>query len=161
MEISDVVDKLPLLPKDGVHFGFGFDIPQATTRVDIPWGVMEVEKDQWAAGNRNWLALQRWLDISNGKDGLTWCSLDAPLFELVAIANERVSVSILKPSADGKVVILRLRSVSDREDTAKLAWPAGRPKSVCLCKRNEDAGERVGDEIAIPANRFVTLRLGF
>jgi hypothetical protein len=252
VEISDVVDKLPLLPKDAVHFGFGFDIPQAKTRVDIPWGVMEVEKDQWAAGNRNWLALQRWLDISNGKDGVTWCSLDAPLFEsgamtanqtgtwagerkpwlrklepsstiyswvmnnhwfsnfpltqdgpvtfryrilphgpydpasanrfgleqaqplahvaanndpglkpLVAIANERVSVSILKPSADGKAVILRLRSVSDREDTAKLAWPAGRPKSVCLCKRNEDAGERVGDEIAIPANGFVTLRLGF
>ena len=81
VEISNVVDKLPLPAKDGVHFGFGFDIPQATTRVDIPWGVMEVEKDQWAAGNRNWIAMQRWLDISNDKEGVTWCSLDAPLFE--------------------------------------------------------------------------------
>jgi len=250
VEISDVVDKLPLLPKDGVHFGFAFDIPEGRTRVDIPWGVMEVEKDQWAAGNRNWLAVQRWLDISNRKEGVTWCSLDAPLFEsgamtanqtgtwtgerkpwlsklepsstiyswvmnnhwfsnfpltqdgpatfryrilphgpydaaaanrfgleqaqplahvaanqdpglkpLVAIGNERISVSMLKPSADGKAVILRLRSVADRDDTARLAWPAGRPKSVCLCKRGEQPAEAVGDEIVVPANGFVTVRL--
>ena len=25
--------------------------------------------------------MQRWLDISNDKEGVTWCSLDAPLFE--------------------------------------------------------------------------------
>ncbi len=81
VEISNVVDKLPLLEKDGIHFGFGFDIPGGITRVDIPWGVMEMEKDQWPQGNRNWIAMQRWLDISNDKKGVTWCSLDAPLFE--------------------------------------------------------------------------------
>ena len=81
VEISNVVDKLPLVEKDGIHFGFGFNIPQGITRVDIPWGVMEVEKDQWPQGNRNWIAMQRWLDISNDKEGITWCSLDAPLFE--------------------------------------------------------------------------------
>jgi alpha-mannosidase len=80
-EITNIVDKLPLVAKDGIHFGFGFDIPQGKTRVDIPWGVVEMEKDQWPQGNRNWIAMQRWLDISNDKDGVTWCSLDAPLFE--------------------------------------------------------------------------------
>ncbi len=80
-EINNVVDKLPLVGKDGIHFGFGFDIPQGITRVDIPWGVMEMDKDQWPQGNRNWITLQRWLDISNDKEGVTWCSLDAPLFE--------------------------------------------------------------------------------
>ena len=67
--------------KDGIHFGFNFNIPGSKTRVDIPWGIMEVEKDQWVQGNRNWLVLQRWLDISNETHGVTWCSLDAPLFE--------------------------------------------------------------------------------
>lgn len=81
MEISNIVDKLPLVEKDGIHFGFDFNLPDAKTRVDIPWGVMEVEKDQWAQGNRNWLAMQRWLDVSNSTHGVTWCSLDAPLFE--------------------------------------------------------------------------------
>lgn len=81
VEIENVVDKLPLVAKDGIHFGFGFNIPDSKTRVDIPWGVMEVEKDQWPQGNRNWLALQRWLDVSNTQSGITWCSLDAALFE--------------------------------------------------------------------------------
>jgi hypothetical protein len=89
VEITNVVDKLPLIAKDGVHFGFGFNIPDGITRVDIPWGVMEVEKDQWDTGNRNWLSVQRWLDISNETDGITWCSLDAPLFESGAMtANQ-------------------------------------------------------------------------
>lgn len=81
VEINNVVDKLPLMEKDGIHFGFGFDVPQSKTRVDIPWGIIEVEKDQWTQGNRNWITMQRWLDVSNNKKGITWCSLDAPLFE--------------------------------------------------------------------------------
>jgi len=81
VEISNVVDKLPLPAKDGIHFGFGFDIPKAITRVDIPWGVMEVEKDQLTGGNRNWITMQRWADLSNDKEGVTWCSLDSPLME--------------------------------------------------------------------------------
>ena len=81
LELSNTVDKLPLLEKDGIHFGFGFNIAGGKTRVDIPWGVMEVEKDQWPQANRNWFTLQRWLDISNDQVGVTWCSLDAPLFE--------------------------------------------------------------------------------
>lgn len=81
VEISNVVDKLPLVEKDGIHFGFGFNIPASTTRVDIPWGIMEMEKDQWKQANRNWIAMQRWIDISNETRGVTWCSLDAPLFE--------------------------------------------------------------------------------
>jgi hypothetical protein len=81
LEISNTVDKLPLPAKDGIHFGFGFDIPNATTRVDIPWGIMRVEADQWPVANRNYLAVQRWVDISNNDEGVTWCSLDAALFE--------------------------------------------------------------------------------
>ncbi len=46
---------------------------------------MEIEKDQWPQANRNWLAMQRWLDISNENDGVTWCSLDTALFELCAL----------------------------------------------------------------------------
>jgi hypothetical protein len=42
---------------------------------------MEMEKDQWPQGNRNRVALQRWLDISNDTHGVTLCSLDVLLFE--------------------------------------------------------------------------------
>ena len=36
VEISNVVDKLPLVEKDGIHFGFAFNLPDSKTRVDIP-----------------------------------------------------------------------------------------------------------------------------
>lgn len=81
IEIKNIVDKQAILKKEGIHFGFAFNIPEPITRVDIPWGIMELEKDQLSAANRNWIAFQRWLDISNNERGITWCSLDAPVFE--------------------------------------------------------------------------------
>lgn len=81
VEITNVIDKLPVTDKESIHFGFDFNIPQAVTHIDIPWGIMQPEKDQWKQANRNWMALQRWADISNDTHGVTWCSLDASLME--------------------------------------------------------------------------------
>ena len=74
---------------------------------DIPWGMMEIEKDQLPEGNRNWIALQRWLDVSNEKLGITWCPLDAPIFEvgnmtaniLGSATNSKEWITKLEPSA--------------------------------------------------------------
>lgn len=81
VEFNNIVDKQAVVEKEGIHFGFAFDVPQSKIRVNIPWGVMELEKDQLKAGNRNWIALQRWLNISNEKKGVTWCSMNACAFE--------------------------------------------------------------------------------
>lgn len=81
VEFKNLVDKIAITDKEGIHFGFAFDIPNSTTKVDIPWGVMELEKDQLSAGNRNWIAFQRWLNISNQNKAVTWCALDACAFE--------------------------------------------------------------------------------
>ena len=81
VEIINVLDKLAITAKEGVHFGFAFDIPQPRTRMDIPWGVVEVDADFFPEANRNWICFQRWLDVSNRDHGITWCSLDAPTFE--------------------------------------------------------------------------------
>ena len=81
VEFNNVVDKQAVLDKEGVHFGFAFNVPQSKVKVNIPWGTMELEKEQLKQGNRNWIAMQRWLDISNEKKGVTWCSLNACAFE--------------------------------------------------------------------------------
>ena len=81
VELTNVVDKQAILDKEGIHFGFAFDVPGGTTQVNIPWGVMELEKEQLPAANRNWVAMQRWLDVSNADKGITWCSLNACVFE--------------------------------------------------------------------------------
>ena len=81
VEIINTLDKTATTTKEGVHFGFAFDIPQPRTRMDIPWGVAEVDADFFPEANRNWICFQRWLDISNAERGVTWCSPDAPTFE--------------------------------------------------------------------------------
>ncbi len=250
IEITNVVDKLPLLAKDGVHFGFGFNIPDGKTRVDIPWGVMQLEEDQWPAANRAWMTTQHFVDLSNDMMGVTWCSPDAPLFEsgtitanntagwdgagdvwplklppsstvyswvmnnhwytntpltqegpvafryslllhgtydaakanrfgieqsqglialaananpiaepLVAITNDRVAATILKSTVDGKALILRLRSFSDKDESVKLSWPARTPRSVRICDTGEEPGKmEASREVTVPAMGSVTLR---
>jgi alpha-mannosidase len=250
VEITNIVDKLPLIEKDGIHFGFGFDIPQAITRMDIPWGIVRAEKDQWSVANRNWLTMQRWIDISNNTDGITWCSLDAPLVEsggmtanqtgnwngerkpwlkttepgsiiyswvmnnhwftnfpltqdgpvifryrimphgvydaamsnrfgleqsqpLIHLAannnaiskpmialdgSPAVTVTIIKSSSEAGRVIIRLRSVSDKDETIRLSWPAGNPKMVNICEMEEIPGKEVAGDVTVPANGLLTLK---
>lgn len=251
VETSNIVDKLPLEEKDGIHFGFVFNLPGSKTRVDIPWGVMEVEKDQLPQGNRNWLAMQRWLDISNATHGVTWCSLDAPLFEygdrhaniamgwggkgnwvtklepgstvyswvmnnhwhtnfpltqdgpvrfryrllphegydvvkanrfgmeqsqplvyvtadkapvvrpVVAIDNECVYTTILKSTGQDKELIVRLRSLSDKEEPVKLSFPKANPKSVMICEREEVPTKQTNGEFVMKPYGQVTLKLAY
>ena len=251
VEISNVVDKLPWLEKDGIHFGFGFHVPQSTTRVDIPWGVMEVEKDQWKQGNRNWLTLQRWLDVSNDTHGVTWCSLDAPLFEygnrlanialgwggkgpwaktlppsstiyswvmnnhwhtnfpttqegpvtfryrlyphlnfdivesnrfgleqsqplvhvtadkdpkltpLLSVDNEQVYATILKSTGQDQELIVRLRSLSDKEESVSLSYPGKQPSRVSLCRLEEIPGEEIRGAFSMKPYGQVTLKIEF
>ena len=251
VETTNVVDKLPLLDKDGIHFGFGFNVPQGVTKVDIPWGIMEVEKDQWPQANRNWMALQRWLDVSNDTHGVTWCALDAPLFEygdrtanislgwggqgpwltklepsstvyswamnnhwhtnfpltqdgpvafryrihphggydavdanrfgleqaqplvhvtadknpdvksVISVDNRAVYVTVLKSTEKDNEMIVRLRSVSDREETVALDFPAHRPSSVSLCTLEEQPGQIVDGTLTMKPYGMATLKLTF
>ena len=240
IEIDNLVDKIATTEKEGIHFGFAFDIPNGRTRIDIPWGVVEIDADQLPAANRNWICFQRWLDISGEEKGITWCSLDAPTFESgsmsaniigaaikspawiqhlpmsstiyswalnnhwhtnfplsqegkinfryrllphqngydavranrfgleqaqpliaspvkdkvnvkapVIIDNDRVFISIVKTSADGKSMIIRLRSVSDKAETVNLSFPGMKPKSIRSCIADELPGDELGNAIQL------------
>jgi hypothetical protein len=105
LEIKNTVDKIAVPEKEGIHFGFGFNIPSPKTMFDIPLGIAELEKDQLAAANRNWITFQRWLDISNEESGITFCSLDAPMFE-----NGTMSANVLGAATNSPVWIRKLES---------------------------------------------------
>jgi alpha-mannosidase len=105
LEVKNTVDKISITEKEGIHFGFGFNIPSPKTMFDIPWGIVELEKDQLAAANRNWIAFQRWLDISNEERGITFCSLDAPMFE-----NGTMSANVLGAATNSPRWIRKLES---------------------------------------------------
>lgn len=87
VEFINTLDKLGERRPEGVYFGFPFNIPNGRSRIDIPWAVIEPEKDQIKGSNRNFYCVQRWLDISNNDYGLTWVSVDAPMIQYSPIVT--------------------------------------------------------------------------
>lgn len=81
VELINRTDKLPEPRPEGVYFGFPFNVPDPTARIDGPWAVVEVENDQLPGANRNFYCVQRWVDLSNNDYGITWVTLDAPMLQ--------------------------------------------------------------------------------
>ena len=82
LELFTTIDKTAIREKEGVHIGFGFNVPSAVTRMDMPLSVVRPEQDQLPGANRNWYPVQHWVDVSNANYGVTWATLDAPLVEV-------------------------------------------------------------------------------
>jgi alpha-mannosidase len=89
VELINTTDKLKERRPEGLYFGFPFNIPNPVARIDVPWAVVQVEKDQIQGANRNFYCVQRWVDISNEDYGVTWVTVDAPMlqFDPIKIAQ--------------------------------------------------------------------------
>jgi hypothetical protein len=85
IEFINTIDKLPVRAKEGLHFGYDFDIPGGDVCMDVGWAVVRPEVDQIPASCKNWFSVQRWVDVSNDDFGVTWVPVDAPLVELGGI----------------------------------------------------------------------------
>ncbi len=81
VELINTFDKTTTRNKEGIHFGFGFSLPDSKGRIDMPWSIVSPNTDQLEGANKNWLAFQRWVDISNTNYGVTWTAIQAPLIE--------------------------------------------------------------------------------
>jgi hypothetical protein len=81
LELINTVIKKQVLDPEGVYFAFPLNIPEGRARIDIPWGVIRPETDQLPGANKNYYPVQRWIDISNEKKGLTWVTVDAPMIQ--------------------------------------------------------------------------------
>ncbi|MGQ9592009.1 MAG: hypothetical protein ACUVYA_17140, partial [Planctomycetota bacterium] len=103
VEIANVVDKAPVREKEGVHFGFGFRVPDGTVRIDVGLAAVRPEVDQIPASSKNWFSVQRWVDISNAEYGVTWAPVDAPLLELGGL-----TANLLGSQTDHRVWIQKL-----------------------------------------------------
>lgn len=248
VEVINRVDKAPVRAKEGVHFGFGFNVPGGVVRMEVPWAVVRPETDQIPGACKNWFTVQRWVDISNEDYGVTWVTPDAPLVQIgeitanligslsdighwkehlepsatlyswamnnhwhtnyraeqegetvfryfifphedgyseaaatqvgvecgqplvvlpargplphapVRLSNQSVMVSALKPSDDGKGMVLRLFGLSDRAEKVTLAWSEPRPARVFLSDNSERPRQACGDSVEVPAHSLVTLR---
>lgn len=98
--ISDLLDKEEVWPTlEGVHIGFPFAVPNGAIRYDEPWSVIEPGRDQLPWTQENFFTVNRWVDVSNDRFGITWASVDAPMFEIGGITATRMDDPnwLLKP----------------------------------------------------------------
>jgi alpha-mannosidase len=80
---------------------------------------------------------------------------------LLIVEPADVLVTALKPSDDGRAIIVRLFGAATQARSASLKWGDTQPKAVFLSDTSERAGERVGGRIEVPASGLVTLRAEF
>ncbi|MBD3174250.1 MAG: hypothetical protein GF320_03650, partial [Armatimonadia bacterium] len=82
LTLANTIDKLPVREKEAVLFAFPLIAANPETRYDAPWSVVEVEADQLRGGCRNYLTVQRWVDVCGDAGGATLVTVDAPLIQV-------------------------------------------------------------------------------
>ena len=249
VDVCDSLDRQRVRKPEGVHMGFPLNVPGGVMRMDIPWAVIQPEKDQLPGACKNYFSVGRWVDVSNGEFGVTVAMPDTPLVEvgqitmdvlpspfvpknwiktiepsqtfysyvmnnywetnykadnqggmdfhyvlrphgpydpvatarfgieqsqplvvrpvdpksplvksLLRVEPESVMVTSLKPSDDGKALMLRLHNVGTAPAKARVIWSEPAPKSVTLSSPKEEDGSAVSGPIEMPPNGIVTLR---
>ncbi len=86
--LSVIIDKKAIREKEGVHIAFPFAIPGATVRLSMGDSFIIPGKDQIPGSNKDFFSVQRWVDVSDDKDGVTISSPQGALFEVDKIINE-------------------------------------------------------------------------
>jgi hypothetical protein len=83
---------------------------------------------------------------------------DKPLPSRLQVDGAGVLVSAMKPSDDGRAIIVRLYGASGKDATAKLMWSDPKPKKTWLSDASEQPLKEAGDHIEVPGWGTVTLR---
>ena len=77
---------------------------------------------------------------------------------LFTVEPADVLVTGLKPSDDGKALIVRLFGASNQSCSARLRWGTFQPPAVFLSDTSEKPGARAGQSIVVPSRGLVTVR---
>jgi alpha-mannosidase len=80
---------------------------------------------------------------------------------LLSVKPDDVLVTALKPSDDGRAMIVRLFGASAQTRSASLEWGGAQPSAVFLSDTSERAGKRLGGRIEVPAYGLVSGRAEF
>jgi K+/H+ antiporter YhaU regulatory subunit KhtT len=70
---------------EGTFFGFPFNIPNGVWRIDTPWAMVQVEKDQLPGANRNYYCVQNFCNLSNDEYGIDFATYSAPIIQFSPI----------------------------------------------------------------------------
>ncbi len=98
LEVSWMLDKEHVTDPEAVFIPFAFNLEKALFRADINGIPLTPDQEQLPGTVRDWYPLQRWVDIHDGKRGVTIVPMDAPLVHLGGITAGKW-LQTLKPEA--------------------------------------------------------------
>jgi hypothetical protein len=102
IDVINTIDKTRTYDPEAVLYRFDFTLKEPQLRIDVPWGSYRPELDQVPGASKNYLSLQRWVDIQGARSGVTFVSIDAPLVQLGEIRTDPIIagwLERLEPSA--------------------------------------------------------------
>ncbi|UCF20876.1 MAG: hypothetical protein JSU87_05580 [Gemmatimonadota bacterium] len=92
VEIKNSMDKALVYSSEAVLYEFPFNLQEPRVRVDVPWGSYQPETEQLPGSSKNYLSLQRWVDIQGRDAGVALVSIDVPMIQLGEIATDAIVV---------------------------------------------------------------------
>jgi alpha-mannosidase len=90
VEIVNKFEKQKVISPEAIHIAFPFKIRSGRMKYDLAYGYCRPDLDQLPGSNRNFLAMEHWIDISDEKSGVTVICPDAPLFEAGKITMDEL-----------------------------------------------------------------------
>jgi alpha-mannosidase len=89
VDIETTIDKTLVREKESAHIAFALNVPGGGVRADLGEAVVTFEQDQLPGSCKDFVGVTSAIDVSNAQAGVTIVSLDAPLFEIGALTDER------------------------------------------------------------------------
>jgi hypothetical protein len=87
LEIRWMLDKEHITDPEAVFVPFAFNLKKPQFRIDLNGIALTPGQEQLPGSVRDWYPIQRWVDISDEKHGVTIVPLDAPLVQLGGITS--------------------------------------------------------------------------
>ncbi len=90
IDVINRLDKELIYDPEAVLYRFPFAVDHPDVRVDVPFGSFQAEAEQLPGSSKNYMSVQRWVDVHNDSVGVTLVTIDAPMIQLREIATDAI-----------------------------------------------------------------------
>ena len=73
-----------------IYYAFPLDLHKPQFTLGLPGATAKIEQDLMNCANRNWFAVEHWVDVRSDQSGATWATVEAPLVCLGGISRRWV-----------------------------------------------------------------------
>ncbi len=98
--VSVIIDKKAIRDKESIHIAFPFALPSALVRIGTDEHFISPEHGQIPGANKDFFSVQRWIDVSDSRNGVTITCPQGALYEVGSMINEALVVNGYKKWKD-------------------------------------------------------------